>query len=93
MILIKNVAIILFILSQTSLNAKCDGIENVLNSKNLDYILNKEKETTKPKLTIAFMLPQDILRTRNNRQCINKEIMKIRQSNSWGFTKHFYLDR
>ena len=71
---------------------KCDEIETMIYSKSIEYGINKEQSESKPKLTIAFMLPQDILRSRINRQCINKEINKIRLSN-WTFTKHFHLDR
>jgi hypothetical protein len=69
-----------------------EDMQTTLNLENLDEIPPKEKEIVKSKLTIAFMLPQDIIRTRNNRQCIARELTKIRQSN-WTFTKHFYLDR
>lgn len=57
--------------------------------------LNKDSHevvTQKMKLTIAIMLPQDYIRLRNFKVCIDKEISKINKGN-WAFTKHFFLDR
>lgn len=89
----KNLTLVICILtSHLYPTFESDDIKSTLNLDNNDEISSKEKEITKSKLTIAFMLPQDILRTRNNRQCIARELTKIRQSN-WTFTKHFYLDR
>ena len=89
----RNILLALFILAiYFRTTVEKSGIESILNLENRNEISSKEKEIVKSKLTIAFMLPQDILRTRNNRQCIARELTKIRQSN-WTFTKHFYLDR
>jgi hypothetical protein len=69
----------------------CDDKSIVANEKNQSTI-SRPATSEKVKLTIAFMLPQDFIRTRNFNVCINREMTKINRGN-WSFVKNFYLDR
>ncbi len=46
----------------------------------------------KQKLTIALLLPQDYIRLRHFRSCINSEIKAINSGN-WSFLSSFYIER
>lgn len=65
---------------------------SMVSSADLTKDSSHEVVPQKMKLTIAIMLPQDYIRLRNFKVCIDKEINKINKGN-WAFTKHFFLDR
>ena len=93
MLLINKIKALLILLSIIHSFVKCYDISDLINMSSINETLPVQRSKDgKSKLTIALMLPQDFMRLRNFRLCINKEIVKINKSN-WSFTKHFYLDR